>query len=190
MEDAQVRVWNWFALGITVVAVVMIIGFTMYVADLMDTIGQLSTELAGLHRAQDSLITRLIELRNDSLRQRELLDVLSGRRIETASMRGDSMSSAGYGKVVWDRDRGTAVLSVSNLPATPVNMHYQLWVISNSRSVSAGVFSMEEPGSGFFKLEHLPVADPGRISGFLVTLEPKDNVHHPGNDVYLIGSPD
>lgn len=100
------------------------------------------------------------------------------------------MSSAGYGKVVWDRDRGTAVLSVSNLPATPVNMHYQLWVISNSRSVSAGVFSMEEPGSGFFKLEHLPVADPGRISGFLVTLEPKDNVHHPGNDVYLIGSPD
>lgn len=132
---------------------------------------------------------QITELESQLDRQEELLTVLSGREVTLVNMNGLDPSPEGYGKILWDSDKGEAVLQLANLPAPPVDKDYQLWLIKEGENpIPAGVFNFEEPSTNlFFRVEHLN-EEPSTLSNtFAVTLEPKGGVPQPTGDMFLVG---
>lgn len=136
--------------------------------------------------------TEITELRSQLDRQEQLLSILSARQITLVNMNGQEPSPEGYGKILWDPDRGEAVLQLANLPAPPQDKDYQLWLIKEGENpISAGVFNFEEPSTDlFFRVERLIEEPSPQSNAFAVTLEPKGGVPQPTGDMFLLGQQD
>jgi len=172
----------WLAYGLSFAAVVMMVGFTVYLGSLLSTI----------HQQDDYIINqriRIAELRDSLQRQTEIVQVLASRQIEIVMMAGLKADSIGYGKIIWDPIKRVAILHVSNLPPVPENKDYQLWVIKDQQPISAGVFAVrnEKEKENFFKVQSINVSDKTGVTAFAVTLEPRGGVPQPTGEMYLLG---
>jgi anti-sigma-K factor RskA len=163
------------AFGLTVVVLVMVIGFSLYVLSLLRTVDRQKVEITAL--------------KDDLQKKEELLNVLQARRVDMVIMNGLEPSPEGYGKIIWDPERKVAILQISNLPTVPKDKDYQLWVIKDKKPVSAGVFAITSEKEGFFKITPLIETDLKHINAFAVTLEPKGGVPQPTGKMYLLGTP-
>jgi hypothetical protein len=179
---------TWIPLGVAV-ALGMVLLFSLYALRLLNTIADQDQQLAGLHNEQNQLRTRVVALESELTRKEEMLKVLASRRIEIVVMDGLKTSPVSYGKILWDPERKTAILQVSNLPLSPTDKDYQLWVIKDKKPISAGVFAVTTTEPNYFKIENLAVSNPREIAAFAVTLEPKGGVPQPTGDMYIAGSP-
>jgi anti-sigma-K factor RskA len=141
-------------------------------------------------RSQSETITdfesRLASLQNEVQRKEELLTILEARDVDLVLMDGLDVNPEGYGKVVWDKDNGRAILQVANLPVVPTDRDYQLWFIINDQPQSAGVFAVQDPErDDFFTIEELTQDGQG---AFAITMEPKGGSPQPTGDMYLLGA--
>jgi hypothetical protein len=179
----------WLPIGMTVVSVVMVVGFSMFVSNLMSTIERQNTTVDSLKRRNAESDAQLIELRTELERKSEMLDILGARHIAVAFLSGQLPHPDGYGKIVWDQENRNALLQVSNLPPLPEGNDYQLWIVRGDDSISAGVFSVEDTVQAFFAIGRLAVTDPEQIRAFAVTMEPQGGGLRPSGTIYLEGSP-
>lgn len=142
-----------------------------------------------LSETVDSQQSQITELQSQLDRQEQLLTVLSGREVTLVNMNGLDPSPEGYGKIIWDPDKGEAVLQLANLPAPPQDKDYQLWLIKAGQNpISAGVFNFEQPSTDlFFRVEQLNEEPSQESNTFAVTLEPKGGVPQPTGDMFLLG---
>lgn len=130
--------------------------------------------------------TRLASLQSEVQRKEELLNILEARDVDLVLMDGLDVNPNGYGKVVWDKDNGRAILQVANLPVVPSDRDYQLWFIINDQPQSAGVFAVQDPErDDFFTIEELGTDGQG---AFAITMEPKGGSPQPTGDMYLLGA--
>lgn len=179
---------SWLPFGVTFVALAMILGFSLYVVRLMGTIDRQDQQLVEVGKQNTELATQIVALKDELSRKEELLKVLSSKHIEITIMNGLDVNPVGYGKILWDPERATAILQVANLPNIPSDKDYQLWVIKD-KPISAGIFSVSGKDDNFFKIENLAVTNPKEISAFAITLEPKGGVPQPTGAMYMAGSP-
>jgi Anti-sigma-K factor rskA, C-terminal len=180
---------SWLPIGMTVVSIVMVVGFSMFVSNLMSTIELQNTTVDSLKQQNAATSAELVELRTELERKTELLDILGARHIAVAFMTGQPPHPDGYGKIVWDPENRNALLQVSSLPPVPEGKDYQLWIVKGDDSISAGVFSVADTLQAFFAIGHLAVADPKEIQAFAITMEPQGGGLTPTGSVYLEGSP-
>jgi Anti-sigma-K factor rskA, C-terminal len=73
-------------------------------------------------------------------------------------------------QLLWSRTRGL-VLSGTRLPAAPPQSTYQLWLVTNTRSIGAGVFVPDESGRATMVVD-APPKIAGAVVGAAVTIEP------------------
>ena len=132
--------------------------------------------------------TTIQELQGEVQRKEELLTILEAREVDLVMMAGmENINPNGYGKVVWDKQGGNALLQVANMPVVPNDKDYQLWFIVNGQPISAGVFAVDDPQQdNFFKIEQLQ--SDAREGAFAITMEPKGGVPQPTGDMYLLGN--
>jgi anti-sigma-K factor RskA len=92
------------------------------------------------------------------------------------------------GAIVWSSEKQMAMVSVANLPQTPVEQEYQLWFMAGNEEVSMGTFRVQDDGMGLmiFDLDH-PVEDFDAIG---VTLEPAGGSSEPTSPPLLMGKMD
>ncbi len=174
----------WYGYAVVLVSVVLLVSLALYTNSLINRIDSQEQLLASQQQ-------ELIALRDDVQKKTELLKVLQAPRIDMVIMNGLEPSPAGYGKIIWDPEKKVAIFQVANLPQTPADKDYQLWVIKNKQPMPAGVFSVrdEKEKESFFKVLALDVASKREIDAFAVTLEPKGGAPQPTGAMYLIGSP-
>lgn len=135
----------------------------------------------------DSTRARITALEDSLGRSQALLEVIRARGMQVVMM-GGMEDSTGYGKILWDPERKTAVLQVS-LPPEPEGMDYQLWIIRDKQPMDAGVFQVAaRGGDGFYRIDRLVETDRKRINAFAVTMEPKGGMPQPTGKMYLMGS--
>lgn len=133
---------------------------------------------------------RITALTTELEQKQKFLDVLQAKNIYVAIMRGLNVSPSAYGKVIWDPERRTAVLQISNLPPAPQDRDYQLWVIKDKTPVSAGIFSIQDSEKpSFFEIRNLAEVNTRHISAFAVTVEPKGGLTKPSGEMVLMGVP-
>jgi hypothetical protein len=172
----------WLSFGLTFAAIVMLVGFSLYVSSLFRTIESQNGYIA----TQQGQITKLV----DEIEKKDaILKVLASRRIEIVGMEGLVVNPVGYGSIIWDPDKKVAILHVSNLPPVPKGKEYQLWVIKDQKPVSAGVFAVNDAreSESYFQIRPLDVAARKDVDAFAVTLEPKGGVPQPTGEMYLLG---
>jgi hypothetical protein len=73
-------------------------------------------------------------------------------------------------QLLWSRTRGL-VLSGTRLPAAPPESTYQLWLVTNTQSIGAGLFVPDEAGRATLIVD-APPRVPGAVVGAAVTIEP------------------
>jgi len=133
---------------------------------------------------QESTI-RLLETEVEQ--KSELLAILEARDVDLVLMDGLEVNPNGFGKVVWDKDNGQALLQVANIPAVPTAKEYQLWIVVNNQPISAGVFAVNDPTKdNFFKIQQLQ--ESATEGAFAITLEPEGGSPQPTGDMYMLGA--
>lgn len=183
-----------YAVAASVVFMLMSLGLLFYTQNITTDLnrqGALLSEQGEFMQQQSELLnaqeSTILALRDEVERKEELLTILEARDVDLILMDGLDVNPNGYGKVVWDKDNGKALLQVANLPTVPTDKDYQLWFIIDNQPISAGVFAVEDPrNDNFFRIEEM---QRGEATGaFAITLEPKGGVPQPTGDMYLLGS--
>ena len=181
--NATVHKMNWYRLAVaaSILFVLTSIGLVMYSTNLWEKVQNKEAMIS----QQQTIIERL---ESEVQRKEELLTILEARDVDLVMMEGlADMSPNGYGKVVWDKEGGNALLQVANIPSVPIDKDYQLWFIVNGQPISAGVFAVDDSGSdNFFKIEQLQSS--ATEGAFAITMEPKGGVPQPTGDMYLLGN--
>lgn len=182
-ENATIHKMKWYRLAVaaSVLFILTSIGLVMYSSNLWD---EVQTKEAMISQQQ----TTIERLESEVQRKEELLTILEARDVDLVMMDGlADMSPNGYGKVVWDKEGGNALLQVANIPSVPIDKDYQLWFIVNGQPISAGVFAVDDPGrDNFFKIEQLQSS--ATDGAFAITMEPKGGMPEPTGDMYLLGN--
>ncbi|MBM4160301.1 MAG: anti-sigma factor [Ignavibacteria bacterium] len=177
-EEAPVsrRPRPWLSYTLVFLSVVIILVLALFVNDLLSTIG-------GQER-------RAVELQGELQKRDEVLSVLRSDRLELILLNGLGPSPETRGKLLWDPSKKRAILQTSDLPESPANNEYQLWIIKSGRASSAGTFAVagEKERESFFKVIDLTAGERQEIDGFSVTLEPKGGSAQPTGVVYLRGT--
>lgn len=116
--------------------------------------------------------------------QRKIDVLTSARSFELAGQEAAPASSA---RVFIDEKERTALVFFQNLPASPSDKSYQLWIIRGDRPApqSAGVFEVGPDGRATLGLRDLPVDT--EIKAFALTLEPRGGGEAPTGAKYLVG---
>ena len=135
--------------------------------------------------AQKETTIRILETEVEQ--KSELLAILEARDVDLVLMDGLEVNPNGFGKVVWDKDNGQALLQVANIPAVPTAKEYQLWFVINNQPYSAGVFAVNDPSrDNFFKIQELNQS--ASQGAFAITLEPEGGSPQPTGDMYMLGA--
>lgn len=108
----------------------------------------------------------------------ELADLLAASDVRIGSV----TSGEATGTVVASRQRNQALFLSSGLPEVAADRTYQLWVISASGPVSAGLLSLEQAGTTAPKL----TTGIGEAQALAVTDEPAGGSPQPTTDPLLI----
>ncbi|MEQ9309979.1 MAG: anti-sigma factor [Balneolaceae bacterium] len=168
-----------YAVAASVVFMIVSIGLLIQTQNLNQ---DLSTQVA-LVTEKQSIIEAL---ESEVMQKEELLTILEARDVDLILMDGLEVNPNGYGKVVWDKDNGQALLQVANIPQVPTAKEYQLWFVVNNQPISAGVFAVNDPNrDNFFKISEFQQDGSG---AFAITLEPEGGSPQPTGDMYLLGN--
>lgn len=114
------------------------------------------------------------------------LEALTGAGA-TIELAGQEVAPASSARVFINEDERTALVFFQNLPPSPADKSYQLWIIRGDRPEpqSAGVFEVGPDGQATLGLQNLPVDT--EIRAFAVTLEPRGGASSPTGSKYLVG---
>ncbi len=168
----------------TTVATILIIslGLGLYIFHLKNS---LATQ-----RLFSNIQAKQVLILQDSLQQSiSMLKVLQTSQLEIVVLNGLAANSKGYGKILWDAMDKKALLYLSNLPITTQEKTYQLWVIIDNKPFAVGVFPITDGAlNHIYKINHLLETDRRHISGFAVTLEPKEGSTMPTGKMILMGN--
>jgi anti-sigma-K factor RskA len=180
-KQAPIMRWHRVAVAASFIFIFTSIGLLFYSQSLEEDMRGQSRTIA----RQQSTIE---QLKSEVQRKEELLTILEAREVDLVMMAGtENTNPNGYGKVVWDKQGGRALLQVANMPVVPSDKDYQLWFIVNGQPISAGVFAVDDPQrDNFFKIEQL--RSDAREGAFAITMEPKGGVPQPTGDMYLLGN--
>ena len=102
-------------------------------------------------------------------------------RYSLVGVDGDARARA---QVLFSRSRGT-VFSASRLPPPGQGRTYQLWLLTRTGPVSAGLLTPDKDGRVTFTSDE-PIGKLARVSGALVTLEPAGGGAQPSAERVLV----
>jgi Anti-sigma-K factor rskA len=196
-DDRQRR--QYIAAGAAlVVAVVVIVGVLLWVGGrLHDAATRVesaqqqvatTTRLANeeVRAARDDANQQITEARQLAQRAETVSAVLTAPdliRFNLTSTQADGSSA----QVLWSRSRGV-VLSGSRLPGPGPKKTYQLWLVTNGPSVSAGVFEPDSTGRATLVVDPPPKV-PGPVMGAAITIEPAGGGQTPTGQTLLTRFP-
>lgn len=116
------------------------------------------------------------EARADAARAQAVTDILASPDLIRFAISGGQNGIAG--QVLWSRTRGV-VFSGVRLPPAPERMTYQLWLLTDTVPVNAGIFAPDASGRVTFSAEAPRVPRP--VIGAALTLEPAGGSQTPSD---------
>jgi anti-sigma-K factor RskA len=149
-------------------------------------LSNLKQDLSGLQGRLNRQNGQIQELQDQLEKERTITAFLSNPEVRITMLAGTEKSPGSSGKILWDPKEKRALFYAAHLPAVPTGKTYQLWIIAQNKPFDAGVFSVDQNGNGFLKIDLLSEAD--KAQKFAVTLEPAGGVPQPTGAMHLLGS--
>lgn len=200
-EIEKISFWGeirplWYGLGGAAIASVL---FLIFNYSMKHEYGKQKIEITSLkitideqHNKIESLKAELLEkdeqfakLMKMSSMKTELASFIENPNVIVIDMRNLKPNLNSLGRVLWDKNKDSAIFCGLNLPQAPSDKTYQLWAIIDSKPKSFGIFDIDKKGNGVIRLASLNGSQ--NIQQFAVTLEPAGGVLHPTGEMYLAG---
>ena len=153
-------------------------------ARLGDELDRLGAERDRLARQVSGLDRQLGLARAEANRMAESLAIISSPGSKAIVLAGLGPSPQASGHTFVSPERGKAVFYAFDLPALAPDKTYQLWWIEGGKPVSAGIFNVDERGTGSVRVERAPQV---AADAWAVTIEPAGGVPAPTGEMVLKG---
>ncbi|MGC3991004.1 MAG: anti-sigma factor [Chthoniobacteraceae bacterium] len=126
------------------------------------------------------------QLLHNQIAELESENQFSQLKIATLGALVDTYSK-GSVVVVWDEQKQTGVIKVTNMPAPAADRDYQLWVVDPAypQPVSAGIFRLET--TGIVRTEFHPVKPIHKATTFAISIEQKGGVPEHKGPIIMAG---
>ena len=129
----------------------------------------------------------VIQTRGKMMSYKKVADELVLADTQVVAMKPlEAASPVSTAKMIWNPKSCEGIFMAMNLPQLPSGKEYELWAISGSEAIPAGVFKVDEDGCAKFDLKGIPQNK--IVEKFAVTLEPAGGVPKPTGAMYLLGS--
>ena len=152
---------------------------------MLDTLEQ---ERAQRYRSNDENSSLKDQIKKEAELSTELAqinDVLRLPQHKVIYLAGQGPSPEATARVYWDIQGRRWVIS-ANLPPAPLGKIYQLWFVTSSAKLSAGLIKPDKSGHGFAVLAFPPTMT--RVQKTAITLEPDGGSPQPTSDIYALGN--
>lgn len=114
----------------------------------------------------------------------QINSVLSSPQRRVVPLAGQEPAPNASAKVYWDV-QGNRWVVTADLPPAPENKVYQLWFVTPTEKISAGLIAPDETGHGFAVVPFPPGAF--RLVAAAITLEPRGGSPQPTMPIYALG---
>jgi anti-sigma-K factor RskA len=114
----------------------------------------------------------------------QINSVLSSPQWRIIPLVGQGPAPDSSARVYWDV-QGNRWVVTADLPPTPEGKVYQLWFITSSAKISAGLISPDKSGHGF-SVVRFP-SNVAQLAAAAITLEPEGGSQQPTMPIYALG---
>jgi anti-sigma-K factor RskA len=111
-------------------------------------------------------------------------DILGAGDVRLITLTGQEVAPAAAGKAFWSRSRGV-MFTATNLPPLPRGKTYQLWVVTSTAPLSAGLITPDASGRAMAVADMPESVQPVAVA---LTIEPDGGVPSPTGAKYLVGA--
>jgi anti-sigma-K factor RskA len=109
--------------------------------------------------------------------------ILAAADVKQVDLAGQDAAPGASGRAFWSRSNGV-VFTATGLPALPKGKVYQLWVVTKTAPLSAGLLTPDGTGRAAAVTDMPPGVEPVAVA---VTIEPEGGVPSPTGARYLVG---
>jgi anti-sigma-K factor RskA len=162
--------WQWLGWTTALAASVALFFFVQQNAELRQQIADQAAELARLQGQVADLRQVLVTLRDPDVR--------------LARLTGSPKTPEASARMLWNPRQHAGYFYAHNLPPLSPDKTYQLWVIAEGPPIGAGIFSVNQQGSGEIRVE--PLAQAENVKMFAVTIEPAGGREQPTLDQMVL----
>ena len=114
----------------------------------------------------------------------QINSVLSSPQWRIIPLAGQAPAPDAGAKVYWDV-QGNRWVVTADLPPPPAGKVYQLWFVTPSAKISAGLISPDKTGHGFAVVQFPSSA--AQLAAAAITLEPEGGSQQPTMPIYAVG---
>jgi len=136
------------------------------------------------HQENAELKAQLGKERAHSAELAQINSVLSSPQWRIIPLVGQEPAPDSSAKVYWDV-QGNRWVVTADLPPAPEGKVYQLWFVTPSAKISAGLISPDKSGHGF-SVVHFP-SNAAQLAAAAITLEPEGGSEQPTMPIYALG---
>ena len=109
--------------------------------------------------------------------------ILAAADVKRVDLAGQEAAPGASGRAFWSRSHGV-MFTATGLPALPKGKVYQLWVVTKTAPLSAGLLTPDGSGHVMAVADMPPGVEPVAVA---VTIEPEGGVPSPTGARYLVG---
>jgi len=165
---------------------VLAVGLGVYAFQLQGRIELLESRLDVAVARAESAEQATAEVRAVADEAQSAMSVLAAPDLARIDLKGAATAPGASARALWSRQRGM-VFTASDLPPIASGRIYQVWVVTASGPVSAGLLQPDPAGRGMRVFSTPPdIAAPVAVA---VTEEPEGGVPAPTSDPILVGTP-
>jgi len=167
-------------LPLLVILIILIAGGYFLYHNLSSNISDYQVKIDYLTKELNDLKQQITESGNNS----DQFDIKNSKIVDlkpAAHHEGES------GKLILNFQSKKGYMQLEGMPPLNSDQAYQLWVISNSKVISLGVFNPAENNSSLYPLS-IPKLDNTQNLNFVLTIEPSIGSGTPSRNVFLTGS--
>jgi anti-sigma-K factor RskA len=177
------RIRAWLPLAAAIV-IALALGF--YARQLQVRVATLEVRLGDAERRASGFQRDMLEARRVADQTQTAMTVLAAPDLVRIDLAGQAAAPQATARALWSRNRGM-VFTTTNLPPARAGRVYQVWVVTKTAPVSAGLLVPDPSGRATVYFDTpADIAPPVAIA---VTDEPAGGVPAPTGDRYLIGTP-
>jgi anti-sigma-K factor RskA len=116
----------------------------------------------------------------------QINSVLSSPQWRIIPLAGQEPAPDSSAKIYWDV-QGNRWVVTADLPPAPKGKVYQLWFVTPTAKISAGLISPDKTGHAFLVVPFPPSA--AQLAAAAITLEPEGGSEQPTMPIYALGKP-
>ena len=173
----------WAAAAVLLIAFAYTLSERQSLQAKLDREREAALETSSLNASLKDELQRKSALAEESTQINSVLTSPQSRIIQLAGLEPSAESSA---KIYWDVQGSRWVVS-ADLPPAPAGKVYQLWFVTPTAKISAGLIKTDNRGHGFSVVPFPSDAAP--LAAAAITLEPEGGSAQPTMPIYALGKP-